>query len=213
MILGYDQIFYSLEPKVIIKPASGGEEMKQYPDSMRLDIQIPITEIMRTNPTVIGINATVAEAAAAMCRDEVGSCIVLKGTIPIGIITEQDINCKVVAKDLKPGVVKVHEVMTQPLITINSAETVEDAAHMMVKKSVRRLPVVDDKNCVIGIITVRDLLATSTEINDVMQELVEVNRDYSMEMSVCDRCGQMSDDLEKVDNVFICASCRDEDRL
>src|SRR5271157_2381617 len=113
---------------------------------------------MQSKPTTIGVEANVASAAKAMCRDEVGSCIVLQNNMPIGIVTEEDINCKVVAKDKRPGTVHVSEVMSTPLITVSVGKTVGDAAHMMIKHKVRRLTVVDDHKKVIGIITVRDLL-------------------------------------------------------
>jgi signal-transduction protein with cAMP-binding, CBS, and nucleotidyltransferase domain len=164
---------------------------------------------MRYNPTTIECEVTVARAAEIMCRDEVGSCIVLQNNLPIGIITEQDINCKVVAKDLKPGSVHVSSIMSTPLITIEADKTVGDAAHMMVKHKVRRLPVVEEQK-VVGIVTVRDLLSVANEINELMADLIEVNREQDVIMGVCDGCGSMSDDLKTVDGMMLCPSCREE---
>jgi signal-transduction protein with cAMP-binding, CBS, and nucleotidyltransferase domain len=168
---------------------------------------------MKRNPTMIGIEATVAKAAKAMCQEEVGSCIVLEHNLPIGIVTEEDINCKVVAKDLKPSTVRVNEIMSTPLITVHADKTVGDAAHMMVKHRVRRLPVVDDENKVIGIVTVRDLLTVSNEMNELMADLIEINREEHYEMGMCDRCNQMSDDLKRVDTLMLCGRCREEEYL
>jgi signal-transduction protein with cAMP-binding, CBS, and nucleotidyltransferase domain len=187
--------------------------LKNEKDQIHFETRIPINEIMQSNPTTIGYESTVAEAAASMCRDEVGSCIVLKNNLPVGIVTEEDINCKVVAKDKRPGTVKVGEIMSTPLITVSAGKTVGDAAHMMIKHRVRRLPVVDDDNTVIGIVTVRDLLTVSTEINELMADLIEVNRVEEIEMGMCNRCGQMSDDLKRIDNVMLCSSCREEEFL
>jgi len=167
---------------------------------------------MRRNPTTILFEEPVARAAMAMCRDEVGSCIVLKDNLPVGIVTEEDINCKVVAKDRRPGMVSVHEVMSTPLITIGSDKSVRDAAHMMIRNRVRRLPVVEE-NKVIGIVTVRDILTVSTEINELMNDLIEINRLEEVEVGLCSRCGQMSDDLRKLDTTMLCPSCREEDLL
>ena len=109
-------------------------------------------------------------------------------------MTEQDINCKVVAKDLKPSNVHVNEIMSTPLITVRADKTVGDAATMMVKYRVRRLPVIDEKKKVIGIVTVRDLLTVSNELNELMADLIEINREDIVEMGTCSRCGQMSDE-------------------
>jgi signal-transduction protein with cAMP-binding, CBS, and nucleotidyltransferase domain len=168
---------------------------------------------MRSNATTIDHKESVAKAAMAMCRDEVGSCIVLENNLPAGIVTEQDINCKVVAKDRKPGSVRVNEVMSTPLITIGADKAVKDAAHMMITHRVRRLPVVNEEKKVIGIVTVRDILTVSTEINELMNDLVEINREDVVEVGMCNRCGQMSDDLRRIDNVMLCPSCREEEFL
>jgi CBS domain-containing protein len=103
--------------------------------------------------------------------------------------------------------------MSTPLITVGSDKTVRDAAHMMIRNHVRRLPVVDEKNRVIGIVTVRDILTVSTEINELMTDLIEINRMEDVEVGMCSRCGTMSDDLRRIDNVMLCPSCREEDFL
>lgn len=187
--------------------------MKKTNNGIRFETRVPLKEVMRRNPTTISNGATVAKAAATMCHDDVGSCIVLQRNHPIGIVTEQDINCKVVAKDLKPSTVLVNGIMSTPLITVRADKTVGDAAQMMVKHRVRRLPVVDENNKVIGIVTVRDLLTVSNEINEIMADLIEINREEIVEMGICNRCSQMSDDLKRVDNVMLCARCREEENI
>jgi len=187
--------------------------MKKTSNAIRFETRIPLKDVMRQNPTAIHAGATIADAAAAMCFDDVGSCIILKKDLPIGIVTEQDINCKVVAKDLKPSTVNVNEIMSTPLITVSADRTVGDAAHMMVKHKVRRLPVVDDAKKVIGIVTVRDLLTVSTELNELLADLVEINREEIVEQGVCSGCNLMSDDLKRVDTMLLCPGCREEDRI
>lgn len=187
--------------------------MKKTDTGIRFETRVPLSEVMRPDPTTISNGATVAQAAVAMCHDDVGSCIVLDGKLPVGIVTEQDINCKVVAKDLKPSTVNVNEIMSTPLITVGAGKTVGDAAHMMVKHRVRRLPVVNAKKKVIGIVTVRDLLTVFTELNELMADLIEINREDVVEPGTCNRCGQMSDDLKRVDNQMLCARCREEENI
>jgi formylmethanofuran dehydrogenase subunit E len=46
-----------------------------------------------------------------------------------------------------------------------------------------------------------------------MDDLVEINREDVVEVGMCNRCGQMSDDLRRVDNVMLCPSCREEEFL
>jgi CBS domain-containing protein len=187
--------------------------MKKTSNAIRFETRVPLGDVMRRDPTMIGIDANVAEAAKAMCHDEVGSVIIVKNEKPIGIVTEEDINCKVVAKDLKPSSVRVDEIMSTPLITVSADKTVGDAAHMMVKHKVRRLPVIDTSHKVIGIVTVRDLLTVSNELNELLADLIEINREEIVEVGICQRCSQMSDDLKRVDNVILCPRCREEENL
>jgi len=186
--------------------------MRNRSGSIQVETRLPLREVMRTRPTTIDTEATVATAAATMCREEVGSCIVLDRKVPIGIVTEEDINCKVVAKDLKPSTIAVNQIMSTPLITIGADKTIGDAAHMMVHHRVRRLPVVEGQT-VVGIVTVRDILSAASEINDILNDLLVINREEPEEMGVCDRCGKMADDLRRIDNQIVCAICREEERL
>ena len=181
-------------------------------DTIRFETRIPVREVMQSHPITIDVGETVARAAQAMCRNEVGSCIVLQNNLPTGIVTEEDINCKVVAKDLKPGEVRGSEIMSTPLITFGVEKLVGDAAGMMVKHRVRRLPVVEDQ-VVIGIVTVRDILTVAAEVNELLADLIEINREEEYAMGVCDRCGNLSDDLSRVDNLMLCPACREEEQL
>jgi CBS-domain-containing membrane protein len=82
-----------------------------------------------------------------------------------------------------------------------------------VKHKVRRLPVVDKDRKVIGIVTVRDLLTVSNELNELLTDLIEINREEHVEVGMCNRCSQMSDDLKRVDNTILCARCREEENI
>lgn len=179
-------------------------------NAMRFETRIPIREVMKFRPATIPVDATVALAAQKMCQEEVGSCIALHNSKPAGIITEQDINCKVVAKDRKPGEVLVREVMSTPLITADADRTVGDVVDIMVKHKVRRVPIVEN-GFVTGIVTVRDILAVSQEMNEIMSNLIEINRYDDIITGICDECECMSDDLRSVDGRMLCGGCRAEE--
>ncbi len=186
--------------------------MKQS-DNMDFETRIPVREVMKLHPTTIDAHATTAEAAQAMCCDKVGSCIVLQNNLPIGIVTEEDFNCKIMALNKKPGEVFVKEVMSTPLITIGADATIAEAARMMSQSRVRRLPVVNGDQKVIGIITVRDILSIATEMNEIMSDLIVINRVQDYNDGICDRCGSLSDELRYIDNQNLCPICRDEESI
>ena len=168
---------------------------------------------MRLNVKTVDYNASIVNAAQKMCsRDIAGSCIVLKNNLPIGIITEQDINCKVVAKNISPNDTLVKDIMTQPLITIQPDMNVEQAIKMMAKSRVRRLPVVNGEEKLIGIITVRDIMALGATINELVHDLAKINS-ISEERGVCERCGCMSDELYPIDSLLLCSNCKEDESL
>jgi len=180
---------------------------------IHLETDIPVKEIMRVNVKTIDYNASVVDAACKMCsRDVAGSCIVLKHNIPIGIVTEQDINCKVVAKNKSPGETLVKEIMTEPLITIQQNESVEQAIKMMAQNRVRRLVVVNAEQKLIGIITVRDILSLGVTINELVHDLAEINC-VTEEGGICARCERMSNELYSIDNQLLCPDCREDEAI
>ena len=113
-----------------------------------------VKDLMTKKVLTIDTQKTVFEAAQLMGQKEVGDVIVLDTEMPIGIVTERDIVRRVVAKT-KPGTTKVSEVMSTPLITISPDASVKEAARMMVKYRIRRLPVLKEHKLV-GILVVSD---------------------------------------------------------
>ena len=112
---------------------------------------------LMTRPVLrIDENSTAQKAAEVMGREHVGSLLVTKRGEDVGIITERDIISKIIATqgDLKETNVK--DVMSEPLVTVKSDTTGEDAIRTMVKNDVRRLPVMDNDR-IIGIFTTSDV--------------------------------------------------------
>ena len=103
-----------------------------------------VKDFMTTNVITIGINRNVLEAAKLMHQQDVGK----------GIVTERDLVRRVMAMK-KPLDTKVSEVMSNPLITIDENAPLRDAARLMVKYKIRRLPVTK-KTVLVGIIATND---------------------------------------------------------
>ncbi len=108
--------------------------------------------------SILSIDAgeTVLEAASLMKNNGRGSLIIYEGIFPRGIITETDLIRRVLAENL-PYTTKVKDVMSKPLLTIESDMDIKDAANFMLLKKIRRLPI-DENGKLIGIITSNDLL-------------------------------------------------------
>jgi CBS domain-containing protein len=113
-----------------------------------------VKDFMTTNVITIDVQRTVLEAAKLMHQQDVGDLVVIEGNEPKGIVTERDLVRRVMAQK-KPLETKVSEVMSNPLITIEEDSSLRDAARIMVKNKIRRLPVTK-KKVLVGIIATSD---------------------------------------------------------
>jgi len=109
----------------------------------------------------VAADATVAEAAVLMREHHVGAVVVVdpkNDERPVGIITDRDIVVEVVAAGLTPESLLVSEISQRPLVTIRDGSTFTDVVREMSINGVRRLPVVDKENALVGIASLDDML-------------------------------------------------------
>ncbi len=128
-----------------------------------------VSDFMTSEVKVITENETMRQACKLMYQHNIGSIIIIKygvgkssdtrkKEIPVGILTERDI-ARMIGFSAKfyPDT-PVYEVMNKPLITVSPNTSVKDAVALMEQRDIRRLPVVDDEQQMIGIITAKDIL-------------------------------------------------------
>jgi CBS domain-containing protein len=116
----------------------------------------------------ISPDATVLEAAKLMRSKHVGCLVVVDDARPVGILTDRDIVLKTVATEQQPAVTLVKTVMTENPTMVNVNYDLLDAVRLMRNRGVRRLPIVDERRHLLGIVTMDDLLAAfSTEVGDL----------------------------------------------
>jgi len=115
-----------------------------------------VKEVMTKNVISIDYSMTVKDAAAVMEDANVGSIVITKENIPVGILTERDFVNRVVGKD-KAASTQVSEVMTQPITVVGPEETVWDVAEVMRSKNIHKVPV-QDGDKLVGIFTATDLV-------------------------------------------------------
>lgn len=101
--------------------------------------------------------ATVFEAVEQMCRDHVGSLLVLGGRGP-GILTDRDVLTRVVLEERDPRATTVAEVMTDDVACIEVDVDISDAMQLMTRRRCRHLPVVDPAGKVIGMLSIGDIV-------------------------------------------------------
>jgi CBS domain-containing protein len=105
----------------------------------------------------IGCEATVLDAARIMNEHRIGGLVVTEGEKVVGIFTERDILCRVVAVKRDPDKTVVREVMTQPVAVCSPETKRAECRAVMREKRIRHLPVVKDEQLV-GIVSIGDIL-------------------------------------------------------
>lgn len=127
---------------------------------------IQVQMLMTSIPVQTATSEDTVEAISnKMKENQVGSVVVInEKNHPLGIVTERDIIRKVIADGKDPKTTKVDDIKTTSLITIDPETNLYDAALIMTKYRIRRLPVVKD-NTLYGIITSDDLVRYLYEKN------------------------------------------------
>jgi CBS domain-containing protein len=106
---------------------------------------------------------TIKTVCKSMYENDIGSIVIVKRTIddankPVGIITERDIVRQIALSELFVVQAPIRQIMSTPLVTIGPNNPVRDAIEIMQLKKIRRLPVIDNKGKMVGIITQKDVL-------------------------------------------------------
>jgi CBS domain-containing protein len=117
---------------------------------------ITIADVMTKSVISVDASLTINEAAKMMEDAKVGAVVVMENNTPVGIVTDRDFAIRVVAQ-AHNITTPVKQIMSSPLFSINSDESVRTAADLMHDRGIRKLPVVDNEK-IIGIITATDIV-------------------------------------------------------
>lgn len=141
-----------------------------------LTMVIKIRDIMTSPVITMRKNAKVSEAASAMCAHNIGSLIVVdREEKPVGIITERDMIRKVVVTCKNPKAINVTQIMSSPLVTGNPDMDLENAAKLMIKKEIKRLPIVEEGRLA-GIATFTDLIRSQPQIVASLERSIGIDK-------------------------------------
>ncbi|MCW3979538.1 MAG: CBS domain-containing protein [Candidatus Bathyarchaeota archaeon] len=100
---------------------------------------------------------TVDDIAKTMGRERIGSVVITSEGRPVGIFTERDLLTTFLAEG-RPLSTPVGEVTSRPLMVVSSGSNVLETAFIMATNRIRRLPLVDENDELVGIVTARDLV-------------------------------------------------------
>lgn len=177
-----------------------------------METGIHVKNIMTKRIVSIEEDATVQEVAKKMTSHRVGSIIVTKKDKPIGIITETDMNKRVVAVAGNPKKMKAKDIMSSPIVFVSPNSDISEVVHKMKKYRIRRFPVVSNGK-IVGIVTNTDIARVSPEMIDVLNFRLKMRTglpliDKGITTGLCDSCENYSEELVYVNNKWVCEDCR-----
>jgi len=115
-----------------------------------------VSDIMKKKVISIDETKTIKEAASLMNEAKIGSIIITKDDIPVGILTERDFVTKIAVEEI-PLSVSLSQVMIKPLLVVTPNQTVWEAAEIMKNMGVHRLAV-QEGGKIIGMVSTTDLV-------------------------------------------------------
>ena len=135
-------------------------------------------EVMTKNPVCCLPNDMVAKVAQLMKSKDIGPVPIIENEQTkkmVGIVTDRDLALKIVAEGRDAKSTKAEEVMTRKVVTCRGEDDVQKALDAMSEHQLRRIPVVDNDNRIVGIIAQADV---ATRV-DQPAKTAEVVKDIS----------------------------------
>jgi CBS-domain-containing membrane protein len=130
---------------------------------------LAVADVMVKDVMTVDENATVKEAAGVMDKLEIGCLIAVKKGKATGILTERDLLKRIVAASRDATKTKVKNIMSSPLVVVESSTDLEKAVKLMFQMKIKKLPVVDNKR-LIGLITLTDVARFQPQMMKILRE-------------------------------------------
>ena len=143
-----------------------------------------VREIMSTEAKCCLPTASLIEVAKLMVEEDCGEIPVCdESGKPVGVLTDRDIVCRLVAKGKEPTTLSARDAMSSPVVTVTPDTSLEDCARLMEQYKVRRLPVVDEQGRCVGMVAQADL-ATKAPRDTTMEVVSKVSEPNAFASSV-----------------------------
>ncbi|WP_327052705.1 CBS domain-containing protein [Halomicrococcus gelatinilyticus] len=188
--------------------------------------EVTVRDVMTREYVGVSESDAVLGAVRLMRSEGTGSVVVLRGSEPVGIMTESDV-LDLVAEEADPAETTVAEVMSSPVVSMNADRSLADAAGTMAHQDIRRI-VVTEGGELVGVLTERDVISASaspssigsftgretTEPTDATTPIEgSANTDGGdaayANQGICEVCGSLTRELTNVNGQLVCADCRE----
>ncbi|KYP81549.1 inosine-5'-monophosphate dehydrogenase [Ferroacidibacillus organovorans] len=133
-------------------------------------MRMKVRDLMTSHVVTCATNATCEDAAKKMRTEKVGSIPVVEGSKLVGIITDRDIVVECVAQGKSCSETQVATIMTKNPVTCTPETDAHEAARMMAREQIRRLPVIEN-GTLCGVCALGDLAVVDIHVNEAGEAL------------------------------------------
>jgi CBS domain-containing protein len=132
-----------------------------------------VRDVMTDRPRCVTLETPISEVAQLMESEDIGSLPVLEGDQLAGMITDRDIVVRAIAQGKDPRGMPVREVASRELVTVYADDDLSNALKKMASQQVRRLPVVDEENRLVGVLAQADVALEVKEkaVGEMVEEI------------------------------------------
>jgi CBS domain-containing protein len=134
-----------------------------------------VRDVMTARPRCAAPDTPLTEVAQLMETQDVGAIPVLDGERLAGMITDRDIVLRAIAKGKDPRGMATEEISSGELVTVGPDHDLSEALQLMAQHQVRRLPVVDDENRLVGMVSQADI-ALEAKDESVGEMLADISK-------------------------------------
>jgi len=133
---------------------------------------------MHRGVTWVDPSTPIEQLAQLMQKHDIGAIPIVENDRLVGMVTDRDIVCRCIAAGGDPKTTTARDVMTEGIIFCLDKQELDDAARLMEMKQVRRLPVINGKKRMIGILSLGDVYHRAPDhLSDEVMHAVSAHHD------------------------------------
>lgn len=134
-----------------------------------------VRDVMTSNPECVSDKDSIRDVARIMKDQDTGVVPVVDGKKIIGMITDRDIVVRGLAEGKDLGNARVNEIMTKSVRSVREDATVDEALNMMSSAEIRRVAVVNNRDELVGIVSIGDISTNTNQDNKVGKTMESIS--------------------------------------
>ena len=134
-----------------------------------------VRDVMTANPATVSEKDSIRDVARIMAREDTGIVPVVDGKKIVGLITDRDIVVRLVAEGKDLANSRVKEVMSRSVRSVKEDTPISEVLDLMSNAQIRRVPVVNQNNELVGILSIGDIASRDRETGRVGKAIEEIS--------------------------------------